>query len=259
MVATAGYSITAGVQLHVMQRASEDSAAQTKQLIDAATKTEAAAEKSAKASRDFADTAGSINMSIGAAVDKLNLQAGALKESVSQASRIAKATEAANANVLAADRPWFGGVIHVSDFEVGKAPGAVCDFVNSGRRPASVQFAGCGGVFGSAFPKNPVFKNVSGIISRSFIVPGSTVSAPIASLFTGDQGAPGLFQNGQPTDGLIKQLGTRNLILFVYGEIDYTDVRSGEKHFTHTCVQYNPPTVMGPAGFFLCETYNDGN
>ena len=50
MVATAGYSITAGVQLHVMQRASEDSAAQTKQLIDAATKTEAAAEKSAKAS-----------------------------------------------------------------------------------------------------------------------------------------------------------------------------------------------------------------
>ena len=56
--------------------------------LDAATETQAAAEKSAQASRDFADTAGRINSNIGTAVEKLNLQAGALKDESKWASLI---------------------------------------------------------------------------------------------------------------------------------------------------------------------------
>jgi hypothetical protein len=231
----------------------------THSLANAATKTEAAAEKSAQASRDFADTAAKINSSLGTAVDKLNLQAEALNESVGQASRLAKATEEANANASAADRPWFGGLIQVSGFEMGKTPGAVCTFKNSGRRPASVQLAACGSTFAKVFPTELIFNDTSGIVSQQFVVPGADVNIAITSLFTGDMGIPTLFQNSQPTVEMMRQLDARDTTFFVYGKIEYTDVRSGEKHFSHACVQYNPTTNGTAAGFFGCGTYNEGN
>jgi hypothetical protein len=104
-----------------------------------------------------------------------------------------------------------------------------------------------------------VFNNISGIISQQFAVPGSTLSASVTSLFTGDYGFPRLITNGQPTDELIKHLGAREETFFVYAKIEYTDVRSGQKHFTHACVQYNPTTIGTAAGFFGCEVYNEGN
>jgi hypothetical protein len=64
--------------------------------------------------------------------------------STGQTSRLAAATEKANANVLNADRPWVGGFIQVVDFEAGKSPEAICTFVNGGRRPAYIEKATCG-------------------------------------------------------------------------------------------------------------------
>jgi hypothetical protein len=73
---------------------------QADKMIDSANKTEAAAEKSAHASRDFADTAALINQGIQNAVDKLNTQASAT-------TRLATNSENANKYVMQADRPWL--------------------------------------------------------------------------------------------------------------------------------------------------------
>jgi hypothetical protein len=74
-------------------------------------------------------------------VAKLNLQATELSESVQQASRLAAATERANANVVVADRPWIGGHIEVTNFDVGKIPTIAAVFTNSGKRPARIDIA----------------------------------------------------------------------------------------------------------------------
>ncbi|MGD0294469.1 MAG: hypothetical protein ABSB30_11480 [Terracidiphilus sp.] len=230
----------------------------THNLADAAVKTEAAAEKSAKASRDFADSAEKINLGIGIAVDKLNLQAEELRESVRQASRLAKATEMSNANVFAADRPWIGATIKVSGFEIGKTPGADCTFTNSGRRPASIQFASCSAGFYQVLPKEPKFNNNAGMLSQGFLVPGSGITSSLTAILE-DRMAPGLIQGNQPTVELLKRLDAREITFFVYGRIEYTDVRSGQAHYTHVCVQYNPPTKATAPGFYGCEAYNEGN
>jgi hypothetical protein len=53
---------------------------QTDQIIEAANKSKEAAERSAQAARDFSDNAAKINMGIGEAVGKLNIQAQQTKE-----------------------------------------------------------------------------------------------------------------------------------------------------------------------------------
>lgn len=233
----------------------------THNLADAADKTRAAAEKSAQASRDFADTAGEINSSIGTAVEKLNLQAGALKQSVDQAARLAKATEEANASVLAADRPWVGGVIVITDFEVGKTPKANCLLTNSGRRPAIVEQLRMTGGNYPAFPAKPGYGKV-GLNSRSLILPNGNVQCgPNGGMILFSVPSEPLYlQEGvRPTAELMRALDAGETKEFVYAEIDYLDARTGEKHVTHLCVVFTPDTPEGPKGFYNCPTYNDAN
>ena len=228
----------------------------THSLADAAQKTEVSAEKSAQSSRDFADTAAGINKELGTAVDKLNLQADSLAKSVEQTSRLAKATEAANANVLGADRPWFGGEIQVSDFGLGKTPTAVCTFTNSGKRPALAEHIECGSAFYSAFPEKPIY-GPPGPHSRMFIGPGAH-SNMAWTLFGRGLSIPQA-QNGQLTAEGLKALDAGEVALFVYGKIEYKDARSGEEHVSHACIRYLPAQTGTPAGFYECETYNDGD
>jgi hypothetical protein len=228
----------------------------THSLADAAQKTETSAEKSAQASRDFADTASGVNTKLGTAVDKLNLQADSLAKSVQQASRLAADTEAANANVLAGDRPWFGGEIQVSDFGLGKTPTAVCTFTNSGKRPALAEHIECGSAFYSAFPEKPIY-GPPGPHSRMFIVPGGHSTAAW-TLFGRGVSIPQA-QNGQLTAEGLKALDAGEVAFFVYGKIEYKDARSGAEHVSHACIRYLPAQSGTPAGFYECETYNDGD
>ena len=64
-----------------------DGGIDTHALATAADKAEKAAEKSAQASRDFANTAKNIQAQVGNAVDKLNLQASVTNETLRASQR----------------------------------------------------------------------------------------------------------------------------------------------------------------------------
>jgi hypothetical protein len=74
-------------------RSSQSTSEQTNQLIAAAKVSAYAAKDNVQASRNFAESARGINRGISDAVDKLNLQAGALTDSSIQARILAKQTQ----------------------------------------------------------------------------------------------------------------------------------------------------------------------
>jgi hypothetical protein len=92
----------------------------THALADAANRQVCAAEKSAKAARDFADTADEINSGIQDAVRKLNIQAQKLGETAKQTADLASNTKEANKISQTAleiqTRPWIG--IKLTDFKI---------------------------------------------------------------------------------------------------------------------------------------------
>jgi hypothetical protein len=179
-----------------------------------------------------------------------------MSDQAEQTGRLADETHTANQNVLAADRPWFGGTITVNDFEVGKTPTAVHSFINSGKRPAEVQSVRCASHFYFTFPKNLDYQKVE-LSSRGFAVPGTGFTTTL-TLFD-EKADPNFIRDRQPTTALMQGLDAKKVAFFVYAKIEYRDVRSGESHFTHVCVQYTPATHGTKAGFYGCETYNDGN
>lgn len=178
-------------------------------------------------------------------------QLSKLDQSISEASRLATATETANSNVLAADRPWFGAILTAQDsIEVGKVPSATIQFINSGKRPAKVTISQVADHWFNKFPKNPPYPDTK-FASSQMVVPGSVVISKFnLSKVPLSQGEINTATAGTPVR------------LFLYANIDYVDMRTGERHFTHACWQYvgNEPAV--PKGFYNCsveEGYNDAN
>lgn len=99
MIATISYSVIAGVQLHIMRKASEDSATQTQHLIDAANinataakQIAAASKRNAEAAEKFSVSAGSINTRMGEAVGKLQAQASHTEDLADNAMKQVMAT-----------------------------------------------------------------------------------------------------------------------------------------------------------------------
>jgi hypothetical protein len=173
-------------------------------------------------------------------------QLGKLDESISQASRLATATEKANSNVLTADRPWFGATLTQQDaIEVGKIPSATIIFVNSGKRPARVVLAESADNWYDKFPQKPSYQTMP-LISTEMVVPGSAVTdkfnlskQPLSQLEVDTA------QTGKPAR------------LFLYANVEYVDVKTSERYFTHACWVYigNEPTLS--KGFYNCGEYQD--
>ena len=108
---------------------------------------------------------------------KMQGQIDATGELYRQTQRLAAAAEKANANVLEADRPWFGAVLTAQDaLEVGKVPSYTVVFLNSGKRPARVLASEVASAWFTAFPKSPRFDTTpGGVRSNDFVVPNGTV------------------------------------------------------------------------------------
>jgi hypothetical protein len=207
--------------------------------------TSAQTEKLIKASHDFAVSAESINGGIDRAVSKLNLQAGALNNSVQQASRLADDTEAANQNVVEADRPWMGAYINVTNFSVGKKPNITANFLNSGKRPARLDLSAITEEAREMFPKNPDAEYIFDTTpSRSVIVPGqtSTMSQTLAEV----------------TQANLDSLNDGKFTYFIFAKVEYRDLRTSQRHWTHICMRYMPKMKSDTDnGFRNCEEYND--
>jgi hypothetical protein len=184
--------------------------------------------------------------SLQATLGKMQGQIDAMNASVQQGSRLAKATEEANANVVDADRPWMGMGLDVSPLEVGKNPVAHMLIVNSGKRPAQVDIANLqADFFPNGFPKNPPYFFTPTTRSRNFIVPGSSLGLTM-----------NLFQSNLIASDL-DLLNSGKTVLYVYAKVDYRDIKDRSSHFTHGCWRYLPKTVVRDAGFVTCAEYNE--
>jgi len=214
---------------------------QTDKLIEAANKNAGSADS-------FARSAWAINWQISQSVEKLNEQAGQLKGNVGQTGRLASATEKANSNVVAADRPWLGGEFDIKDFDLNKEPAFTLTFTNSGKRPARVDFAVMAASWYATFPFNPEaeYAKVGTEPSTSILVPGArTRLNAIGQTVTRDQ--------------LNRAEGTYPLrTFFLFGKVDYRDLETNETHFTHICIRYMPKyKTASDNGFRDCVEYND--
>jgi hypothetical protein len=191
------------------------------------------------AATSFADSATRINLGIGGAVDKLNLQ-------VAAATRLARDLEIANNNILEADRPWMEAFISVANFEVGKKAIFSFTFTNSGKRPAKVDLTATRQNLYPGFPAEPdreyIFDTTP---STTIVVPGQSVSAPST--------LPEPF--AQP---LMDLLNSGRFTYFAFGKVVYRDVRTDQPYWTHICLRYIPKFKSDTDnGFRNCAEYND--
>jgi hypothetical protein len=177
----------------------------------------------------------------GLTVDRMNLQAGDLAESVKQTSRLAKATATANRNVIEADRPWMGASLSVADFGSGKTPTYTVIFVNSGKRPARVTLTQALADFkdSSQFPPYDVTPSVVGLsfpTSRSGLRGRATIRSRRSS---GGVSAPMRFLFGC----------TPELITGICG--------TNARYWTHVCWRYTPTHTAINGDFSNCSEYNE--
>jgi hypothetical protein len=174
-------------------------------------------------------------------------QLGKLDESTKQSSRLADATEKANANVLEADRPWMSAWVQVADFEAGKKPVYTFTFVNTGKRPAKTTLTANRENSYLGFPSDPdkqyIFDTAP---STNFVVPGQ----PVISTLTADKEL-----TQQELDFYAAQ---SRVEFFAFAKVEYTDVRTNAKYWTHVCLRYLPKfRSLGNEGFRNCAEYSD--
>ena len=180
-----------------------------------------AAGKQADAAGKFSESAKGINAGVGDAVAKLNLQAGKLAESVKQTTRLASATEHANANVINSDRPWMGANFSVEGFAADKVPTYTIIFINSGKRPARVTLTQTLSV-ARDYGDSPVYRPYDTTPSISVIVPGQSLLAS----WKGDSSI---------SSDTMKAIASEQVPFMVYAKIEYTDIRTDTQYWTHVC------------------------
>jgi hypothetical protein len=171
-----------------------------------------------------------------------------MDESAHQTRRLARATERANENVLDEDRPWIGILIDITGFEANQTPIKTVRLINTGKRPALITSFTTDGDYFKSMSETPPYRGETSIRGQ-FLVPGTHYEA-IVNLFK--------------DDGILKPeslsiLNAEIITFFSYASVEYTDKRTGKKYFTHACVRYAPQATERKAGFFGCDSYNDGN
>ncbi|HYW40046.1 MAG TPA: hypothetical protein VE957_18190 [Terriglobales bacterium] len=139
------------------------------------------------------------------------------------------------------ERPWMGAAgMNVKDFEASKVPAYAITWINSGRSPAKVTFTGSNCKAYAIFPKEPEY-TFDTVPSTSVVVPGQ----PLQSA-----------RNGKITDSDSAQLETETF--YVYGDIEYFDIRTTKTYWTHVCYRYIPKmSKVANNGFLSCPEYND--
>lgn len=178
--------------------------------------------------------------SLEATLKRMDAQARAL-------DRSARATEAANSNFLQADRPWMGAAVTVAGFNLGQKPTVTLQVINTGRRPARVDLLTVKEEAREVFPRNPDEDYIPGRgHSTNIVVPGQSVTT-VQTL-------------GTVIQADLDLLNAKKYIYFIFAKIVYTDIRTGESHWTHVCYRYMPERkTETDSGFANCTEYNDAN
>jgi hypothetical protein len=205
-----------------------------------------ASKRQAAAAQSFSTSAEKIKTSMSDAVDKLDQQVTKLNSGVQQTSRLARDAEVANANALEADRPWIGAVFSISDFSAGKTPVFNVTFQNSGKRPARITLTQTLSI-NKDFGEDPIYAPYDTTPSTTFVVPGQ----PVISSWKGKDLLSPI------SEVLMKQLDAEIVPFRIYAKIEYTDIRTSKKYWTHACWRYLPLHTAMHEGFGNCNEYND--
>jgi hypothetical protein len=169
-----------------------------------------------------------------------------LEESVKEAHRLALAAEAANASSKDSERPWMGAYASVQDFEVGKSPVASFTLVNTGRRPANITLAEARTKNYPRFPKDPDFEiSAEEPHSTVLAVPGQAVTSTLTI--------------SQLTKQQMDALTSGQEHLYLYMRVEYSDVLTHARHWTHLFWRYHPNLKTSNNGFANCLDYNEAN
>lgn len=219
--------------LYVYSRQLDTMAGQLKEMQDSGAQT---AQLIVNAAHQAADTH--------TLAEAANRQVKKLDASVRQASRLAKATEEANANVVNSDRPWMSVGLEVDGFETDQTPTAKISFINSGRRPAKVTLTQYRWAFYNRFPANPEYPRDDTPSSISIIPPNSqsTVTLTMDKLTLANMS---LFK--------LRSAGA----YYIHMNVEYDDPVTNSHHWTHGCWEYVHFETGIHSGFYNCREYND--
>jgi hypothetical protein len=254
----------------------------TQRQADDADKMKDSAEKSAQASRDFADTAGRINTGIVDAVKKLDAQAVGIEKARETSLDNAKAAlDAANEAMYREQRPWVGiEIVPASPAPgtIGTAPGiGLVSYAivahNTGKTPAIDWRAECCEYETKDHNEVvPTYSVLHADIDRHISDPmreritkgretlehardwiNQTRVFEATEEFESKVIAPGGFQQVQSS---IEALGNDHKFHYILGQFVYRDVLDPSKmHVTQFCV-----VTFGNSGSLqLCRTSNDMN
>jgi hypothetical protein len=164
---------------------------------------------------------------------------------INEMHRLADETHTANANFVFSDRPWLAITISITDFGPNKTPIKEVRIVNSGKRPALITNFSTDGRYFNAMVETPPYKKQLSL--HQLLVPGTHYEAVID-----------LFVGGILTPQAFAIIESRKASFFSYAKVEYTDIWTGARYYTHACVSYMPATQETSATFVGCEAYNYG-
>jgi hypothetical protein len=153
--------------------------------------------------------------------------------------------EMARKTAIDSDRPWIGVTKFAPTVLRPDTPTNITFTIsNGGKRPGRIESVDFARNHYKVFPSSPQYEGLqqigSGVLSKGVMLPGAIIESggPFAMLH-------------QAISGL-KELGET---FYIYGKIQYTDVLTHERHFTHVCIEYSPDNST----FVTCPTYNDAD
>ena len=144
-------------------------------------------------------------------------------------------------SAIDADRPWVGITFRIQDLTIGRNASATAILVNNGRRPAKVTRVQLDSNQYVVFPDSPRYRR--NIRNSGILLPNGSLTntKPL----------------GVVTQSQLEELGVRHHTFFIYASVDYDDVLTHARHWTHGCWQYVPGVQNTANRFIKCSTYND--
>jgi hypothetical protein len=236
-------AVAIGFQWHEMHEGGKDTTA----IAKAAKQQACAAQKSAQAARDFADSAANINVGITAAVKELGRQAREVELSRNTSSETSqKALEASISNFHRDQRAWVGVIKIEGALKSNQNFSPTAYFMNSGRTPALHVRASMG--------------VVPGVVGREPFLP----TWPDNGRGSTNQFMPGvLYENSVPmtedykkiieSGDFLTELNSGSRTVYVMGRFDYTDT-FGEPHWTTFC-----HFITQLHAWVACTKYNESD
>jgi hypothetical protein len=165
-------------------------------------------------------------------------------EQVDATNKLAEAAKKANENAVLSDRAWMGIIFNIPPFDPSnpnKSGTIIVSAINSGRSPALIKLFHSQEYAYKRFPKNPIYVPLATKASESLVVPNTQVQNK--------------FSTSTFNPATVEAIKGGNLVLYVYTEVEYINVRTNTEHVTRSCMYWLPSA----SDFQSCPEYQYAN